>query len=90
MKTVVVKNLVDKLTYEFLVNDEFIQYVVDQNAAMNGKWNDFFSIHPEQLPFANKAKLILEGKLEPVIPDETEIFEMKRLIFKSCNLYNNN
>lgn len=83
-------NIVDKQTYEFLINDDFILYVIDPASNLCGKWDNFFSLHPDQLPFANEAKLILEGKTNPINIKTEDFDEMKTEIFKVCDVYSNN
>mgnify|MGYP001170173541 CR=1 FL=1 len=90
MQTLKVKALVDKQTYNFLINDDFIHYIVDSNQLLQEKWSNYFSSHPDELPYANKAKLILQGKLDVTAPSTEDISEMKNNIFETCKIYRNN
>lgn len=59
-----------------LVNDDFINYVINPNLALSEMWNDFFSLHPEIIPHAVEAKKILLGDN---ITDELSATEVKEL-----------
>jgi hypothetical protein len=70
-----------------LVNDDFINYVINPNLILKEMWDDFFSLHPDLIPAAKEAKQILSDKSNDVysIPP----FEMKELeirIFEKCGL----
>lgn len=77
-------SVIDKKTYKLLVNDDFINYVMDPNLILKEMWNDFFYENPEYIEAANKAKSILLG----VNPDSSlspfEISDMERSIFNKC------
>lgn len=48
--------------YNFLLNDDFIHYVVNPSLVLNEMWDEFFEEHPEMIPVANNAKDILLGR----------------------------
>lgn len=76
----------DKRVIGILVNDDFINYVLNPTISMNEKWDDFFRMHPEQIPIANQARLILLGRLNKKTLPFNEMIEMKSRIFEKCGL----
>ena len=69
-----------------LVNDDFINYVVNPNLVLNEMWEDFFNSHPDLAPIAKEAKQILTVEH---ISHSLPPFEMKELeirIFEKCGL----
>jgi hypothetical protein len=46
----------------FLINDDFINYIVNPNLILKEIWDDFFKSHPEMIPIATEAKNILLGQ----------------------------
>ena len=80
----------NKLLYDILVDDDFINYALDPTASLNTKWRIYFESHPEQLPIAHIAKKIITGENKSC---ELTSFEMKELeleIMGSCGVLNFN
>ena len=77
---------IDINVISLLVNDDFINYVVNPNLILKEMWDDFFLAHPDLIPVAEEAKAILlgdSGYLE--MPDE-EVQELEVRIFEKCGL----
>ncbi|HET7733936.1 MAG TPA: hypothetical protein VFK73_08875 [Paludibacter sp.] len=53
---------IDINVISLLVNDDFINYVVNPNLILKEMWEDFFSAHPDLIPVAEEAKAILLGE----------------------------
>jgi len=56
-----VSSTIDINVISLLVNDDFINYVVNPNLILKEMWDDFFSAHPDLIPVAEEAKAILLG-----------------------------
>lgn len=84
------KATIDDLIHDFLVDDDFILYVIDPDTSLSLKWDLFFKKNPDKLTPANKARTIIEGNFIDVHPEQTEITQMKGYIWDACKLYANN
>lgn len=76
----------EKQVIDFLVNDDFINYVICPTNMLRGLWESYFHLHPELMPAADKARQILLGESDLVEIPPQDILEMKRNIFNECNL----
>ena len=76
----------DKRVIGILVNDDFINYVLNPTISLNEMWENYFRMHPEQIPMANQARLILLGRLNKKTLPFNEMIEMKSRIFEKCGL----
>jgi hypothetical protein len=56
-----VSTFTDKHIYEFLVNDDFINYVINPSPALEKQWNQFFGSNPQLQSAATEARSILCG-----------------------------
>ena len=54
----------DKRLLSILVNDDFINYVLNPNLIVKEMWGDYLSTHPEDIPLVNEARQILLGELD--------------------------
>jgi len=81
-----VNSTTDKRLLSFLVNDDFINYVLNPNLILKEMWEDFISMHPEDITVFNEAKQILlgESNLEELTPKEVSNLECH--IFKKCGI----
>ena len=81
MITITKKNIV-----EFLVNDDFINYVINPTTNLSQQWEIFFEQNPSFIPLANEAKDILTD--EDVINElpAWEKNEIKTRIIKECGI----
>lgn len=70
----------------YLVNDDFVNYIVNPTLTLTEIWNEFFETHPSQIPIANEAKQIILGTNEFVILPKHESDSMKRYILNECGL----
>lgn len=80
------KEKTDDKVKSLLVNDDFINYVFNPSLALEIKWIDFFSMHPDQLPYAIQAKQILLGEDGLIVLPEHETEEIKLQILEMCRL----
>lgn len=69
-----------------LVNDDFINYVVNPNLILNEMWDDFFCVHPDLIPIAEEAKSILLGEFGVIEMPAEETRELEARIFERCGL----
>jgi hypothetical protein len=69
-----------------LVNDDFINYVINPNLILKEVWDDFFSLHPDLIPVAEDAKMILLGQMDYTEMTAAESQELENRIFEKCGL----
>lgn len=69
-----------------LVNDDFINYVVNPNLILKEMWEDFFSVHPDLIPVAEEAKAILLGESGYFEMPARDVHELEVRIFEKCGL----
>ena len=76
----------DKRVLSILVNDDFINYVLNPNLILTEMWEDYFSTHPEYIPLAGEAKKILLGELNPTELSADEAYDLEARILNKCGL----
>ena len=76
----------DKRLLKILVNDDFINYVLNPNLLLKEKWEDYFDTHPDEIPLINEAKQILLGKSYPKELTEKEALDLKYRILEKCGI----
>jgi hypothetical protein len=76
----------DKHVKSILVNDDFINYVINPTNLLTEMWEDFFRIHPDQISIANEASRILLGKNNDKLFPDHEVKELKSRIFEKCGI----
>ena len=69
-----------------LVNDDFINYVICPNLILKEMWDDFFGLHPDLIPIADEAKLILLGEMDLKEMSTKDIHTLELSIFEKCGL----
>lgn len=73
---------------DFLIDDNFIDYILAPNTILETYWNTFFHEHPECTAIAEKARLILlEEDNQQCLPD-TEALDLKNRIFRTITAFN--
>lgn len=77
---------IDKRVINMLVNDDFINYVLNPNLILKEMWDDFFGSNPEMIPVANEAKMILLGEAESNKLASFEVWDLENSIFEQCGL----
>jgi len=82
-----VSSTTDKRVINLLVNDDFINYVINPNLILVEMWDEFFDAHPAMIPVAEEAKAILQGQTtsDPISPQAQE--ELEASILKKCGLH---
>jgi len=81
-----VNSTTDKLLLSFLVNDDFINYVLNPNLILKELWEDYSSTHPEDIPLLNEARRILLGETELKELAKEDSIQLECSIFKKCGL----
>ena len=76
----------NKRLLSLLVNDDFINYVLNPNLILKEMWEDYMCTHPVDIPVLNEAKYILLGGngLVELTPEEASDIEYN--IFEKCGL----
>ena len=69
-----------------LVNDDFINYVISPNLILKEMWDDFFGLHPDLIPIADEAKMILLGEVNCQELSTKEAYALEISIFEKCGL----
>ena len=75
-----------KRLLSLLVNDDFINYVLNPNLILKEMWEDYMSTHPEDIPVLNEAKYILLGGNELNRLSNEDVSNMQHDIFEKCGL----
>lgn len=52
----------DKLLYNILVDDDFINYALSDSVPLAEKWKKYFENHPEHIAVAKTAIRIINGE----------------------------
>jgi hypothetical protein len=81
-----VNSTTDKRLLSFLVNDDFINYVLNPNLILKELWEDYSSTHPEDIPLLNQAKQILLGELQLKGLAKEDSYNLECNIFEKCGL----
>jgi hypothetical protein len=81
-----VSSTTDKRVLSILVNDDFVNHILNPNLILTEMWEDYFSTHPEDIPLAEEAKKILLGELNPTELSAEEAFNLETRILGQCGL----
>jgi len=81
-----VSSTTDKRVLSILVNDDFINYVLNPNLILTEMWEDYFSTHPEDIPLADEAKKMLLGELNSTELSADEVSILETRILEKCGL----
>ena len=79
-------SITDKRLLSILVNDDFINYVLNPDLILKERWENHFIIHPDDLPLVHKARQILLGESNPTELSQEEALTMEHNLFKKCGL----
>ena len=71
---------------QMLVNDDFINYVLNPTLTLKEKWEDYFNSHPEIIPYIDEATRILLGESDQEKLSSKDALELERNIFDKCGL----
>jgi hypothetical protein len=81
-----VNSTTNKRLQSLLVNDDFINYVLNPNLILKEMWEDYISTHPEDVPVLNEAKDILLGMNIATELTPEEVSELESNIIEKCGL----
>ena len=76
----------DKNIINLLVNDDFINYVINPNLILMEMWTEYFDLHPDMVTVAEEAKKILLGETITNALSPTEQQDLETSLFKRCGL----
>ena len=76
----------NKRLHSFLVNDDFINYVLNSNLILKEMWEDYMSTHPEDIAVLNEATNILLGVNEALVLTTNEASDLEYSILKKCGI----
>lgn len=71
---------------DLLGDDDFIRYVCEDTPELNMLWEEYFSVHPEDLALAAEARCILNGEVHCAPVSPAYILESKRNLFSQLSL----
>jgi len=81
-----VTSTAEKRLLNLLVNDDFINSVLNPNLILKELWDDYSCTHPEDIPLLNEARRILLGETELKELAKEDSFQLECSIFKKCGL----
>lgn len=76
----------NKRLQSLLVNDDFINYILNPNLILKEMWEDYMSTHPEDIAVMDEAKNILLGVNESMELTPKEVSELESIIIEKCGL----
>lgn len=78
----------DKRLIRFLVNDDFINSVLNPNLIIKELWEDYSNSHPQDVPLLNEARQILLGETRLEVLSKEDSLNLEYSILKKCGLPN--
>ena len=81
-----VNSTTDIRLLQMLVNDDFINYVLNPNLTLKEKWEDYFKSHTEIIPYIDEATRILLGESVQENLSSNDVLELEKSIFDKCGL----
>jgi len=81
-----VNSTTDIRLLQMLVNDDFINYVLNPNLTLKEKWEDYFKSHTEIIPYIDEATRILLGESVQENLSSNDALELEKSIFDKCGL----
>ena len=79
-------NLKTENIIDFLINDDFINYVMHPTLNSQLKWDIFFKNNPGLIDSADEARMILFEEGEIYEMHEWETTEIKKRIISECGI----
>lgn len=70
-------------TIDFLVDDDFIHYVLEPTPELTAAWSGFFVRHPENIAAADEARKLLVGDDQQTQFPEDSLQSVKFAILQS-------
>jgi len=81
-----VNSTLEKRLLSILVNDDFINYVLNPDLILKERWEDYLIAHPEDIPLVTQARQILLGESDPKELTPEEAFDLEQRILNRCDL----
>ena len=81
-----VNSTTDIRLLQMLVNEDFINYVLNPNLTLKEKWEDYFKSHTEIIPYIDEATRILLGESVQENLSSNDALELEKSIFDKCGL----
>lgn len=81
-----VNTIPENTLFSLLVNDDFINYVLNPTLVLDEMWDEFFAEHPELISAADEAKSILLGETIQNKMPANEMQDMENRILTQCGL----
>jgi len=81
-----VNSTTDKRLISFLVNDDFINYVLNPNLILKELWEDYSNAYPEDISLLAEARRILLGESMLIELPITESIDLENSILRKCGL----
>lgn len=72
--------------FSLLVNDDFINYVLNPTLVLDEMWDEFFASHPEMIEVADEAKSVLLGETIQNRMPANEMQDLENRILAQCGL----
>lgn len=74
----------DNIVIDLLVDDNFINYIMNPTRSLTEKWTNYFKENPDSIQAANQAKKILLGESEKIFLTDFEAKELESQIIEKC------
>ncbi len=76
----------NKRLLSFLVNDDFINYVLNPNLILKELWENYSISHPEDIPLLDEARRVLLGQTMLIELPMNDSINLEKDILKRCGL----
>ena len=70
---------------DFLIDDDFINYILAPDKVLEAKWNDYFDKYPADRLAAEEAKMVLLGEGEFQCITDNEADELKERVLHTIS-----
>jgi hypothetical protein len=81
-----VNTIPENTLFSLLVNDDFINYVLNPTLVLDEMWDEFFASHPEMIAVADEAKSVLLGETIQNRMSTNEMQDLENRILAQCGL----
>lgn len=70
---------------DFLIDNDFINYILAPDKVLEAKWNDYFDKYPADRLAAEEAKMVLLGEGEFQCMTDNEADELKERVLHTIS-----